>query len=88
MRVRRQLVTEGLAPTLTRQRPDRVDERTADGKGEAQLIALACAAAPNGHAPWRPRLLADELVRREVVEAISDETVRQTRKRRPHAVVA
>lgn len=81
LRVRRQFVTEGLAPTLTRKRPDRVYERTLDGKGEAQLIALACAAAPDGHAQWSLRLLADELVRLEVVETISYETVRQTLKK-------
>jgi homeodomain-containing protein len=81
LRVRRQFVREGLASTLARKRPDRVDERRLDGKGEAHLIALACGAAPDGHAQWSLRLLADELVRLEVVEAISSETVRQTLKK-------
>lgn len=81
LRVRRQYVTEGLTPTLARKRPDRVYERTLDGKGEAELIAVACSAPPDGHAQWSLRLLADELVRLEVVEAISYETVRQTLKK-------
>jgi Homeodomain-like domain len=81
LRVRRQYVREGLEPTLARKRPDRVYERTLDGKGEAHLIALACGAAPDGSAQWSLRLLADELVRLEVVEAISYETVRQTLKK-------
>jgi hypothetical protein len=81
LRVRRQFVTEGLAPTLARKRPDRVYERTLDGRGEARLIALACGAPPDGHAQWSLRLLADELVRLEVVETISYETVRQTLKK-------
>lgn len=81
LRVRRQFVREGLMPTLARKRPDRVYERTLDGRGEAHLIALACGASPDGHAQWSLRLLADELVRLEVVETISYETVRQTLKK-------
>jgi Homeodomain-like domain len=81
LRVRRQFVREGLAPTLARKRPDRIYERTLDGRGEARLIALACGASPEGHAQWSLRLLADELVRLEVVETISYETVRQTLKK-------
>jgi hypothetical protein len=80
-RVRRQFVTEGLTATLARKRPDRVYERRLDGAHEAKLIALACSEAPDGAARWSLRLLADELVRLEVVEAISHETVRQTLKK-------
>lgn len=81
LRVRRQFATEGLATTLARKRPDRVYERTLDGDQEARLIALACSATPEGAARWSLRLLADELVRLEVVETISHETIRQTLKK-------
>src|SRR5689334_18992931 len=81
LRVRRQFVTEGMDAALERKRPDRVYERTLDGQGEAHLVALACSAPPDGHAQWSLRLLADELVRLEVVEMISHETVRQTLKK-------
>ncbi len=80
-RVRRQFVTEGLEATLARQRPDRVYERALDGAQEAHLVALACAAPPEGHVRWSLRLLAGELVRLEVVDAISHETVRRTLKK-------
>jgi hypothetical protein len=80
LRVRRQFAAEGLAATLARKRPDRVYERALDGAAEAHLIAMACAAPPAGHARWTLRLLADELVRLEVVEAVSYETVRRTLK--------
>lgn len=40
-------------------------------------MAVACGTPPEGHARWSLRLLADELVRLEVVEAISHETVQQ-----------
>lgn len=48
-----------------------------DGREEAQLIALACSDAPDGHERWTLRLLADKLVELDVVEGISHETVRQ-----------
>ena len=81
LRVRRQFVTEGLGAALERKRPDRVYERRLDGAQEAHLIALACAETPDGADHWSLRLLADELVRLEVVETISHETVRQTLKK-------
>lgn len=81
LRVRRQFVREGLAAVLARKRPDRVYERALDGAQEARLIALACAETPDGADRWSLRLLADELVRLEVVETISHETVRRTLKK-------
>ena len=81
LRVRRQFVTAGLAATLERKRPDRVYPRTLAGEQEARLVAIACTEAPAGAEHWSLRLLADELVRLEVVETISHETVRQTLKK-------
>ena len=77
LRVRRQFVTEGPEAALARERPDRVYERRLDGRQEAHLVALACSAPPDGRARWSLRLLAAELLRREVVEALSHETVRR-----------
>lgn len=77
-RVRRRYVAEGLTAALARKAPDRVYERKLDGTGEARLIAVACSTPPEGRQRWTLRLLADELVRLEVVDTISVETVRQT----------
>ena len=77
-RILRQFVWEGLAATLERKRPDRVYERAFDGNQEDHPVAFACSAPPEGHARWSPCLLAGELVRLEVVEAVSHETVRRT----------
>jgi hypothetical protein len=77
-RVRRRYAAEGLTAALARQAPDRVYERKLDGAGEARLIALACSTPPEGRQRWTLRLLADDLVRLEVVDTISVETVRQT----------
>lgn len=80
-RVRRQYVTDGLRATLVRKRPDRMYRRRLDGEQEAHLIALVCGTPPEGHAQWSLRLLADEIVRLEIVETISHETVRQVLKK-------
>ena len=77
-RIRRQFVEHGLDAALERKRPDRVYPRTLDGAGEAHLIAVACSPPPAGRERWTLRLLADELVRLEVVETVSYETVRRT----------
>jgi hypothetical protein len=78
LRVRRPVATEGLSARLERTRPDRIDERTMDGEQEARLMAIACSEAPDGADHWALRLVAEEVVRLEVVPAISSETVRRT----------
>ena len=80
-RIRKQFVQDGLAATLAHARPDRVMPRLLDGEAEARLIAVACSTPPDGQARWSLRLLADELVQLEVVDAISHETVRRTLKK-------
>jgi hypothetical protein len=77
-RVRQQYVSEGLAAALKRRMPEREYARVLDGAAEAHLIALACSTPPTGRERWSLRLLAGELVRLEVVEAVSHETVRRT----------
>ena len=77
-RVRRQWVEQGVEATLARQRPDRVYPRVLDGAAEAHLIAVACSDPPPGRERWTLRLLADELIRLEVVPTVSHETVRRT----------
>jgi len=47
-----------------------------DEKQEAYLVALACSTAPPGHKCWTMQLLANRLLEMEVVDKISDETVR------------
>lgn len=52
-----------------------------DGRAEAELIAIACSDAPDGHEKWSLRMLADKLVELDIVEGISHETVRQVLKK-------
>ena len=79
-RVRRQYVTAGLEAALNRRWPERAYAHTLDGEAEAHLIAIACSSPPRGRQRWSLRLLAKELVRLEIVPAVSYETVRQTLK--------
>jgi transposase len=81
-RVRQRFVEQGPEAALDRkprERPAR--EIKLDGRAEARLIALACSAPPDGRAVWTMQLLADKLVELEVVDSISDETVRTTLKK-------
>ncbi|HBI44535.1 MAG TPA: hypothetical protein DDY78_17040 [Planctomycetales bacterium] len=52
-----------------------------DGKQEALIVALACSDAPEGHARWLARLLASRAVALEVVESISESSVRRLLKK-------
>jgi len=76
-RVRQRFVEQGLDAALDRKRRGRpAREPKLDGRAEARLIALACSAPPKGRAVWTMQLLADKLVELEIVDSISDETVR------------
>ncbi len=80
--VRQRFVERGLAAALERKKQDAPSrQRILDGEKEARLVALACSAPPEGRAKWTLQLLADQLVTLEVVEAISDQTVRRTLKK-------
>lgn len=80
-RVRKRFCLQGLDAALERSLPDRVYERSLDGRAEARLIALACSQAPEGRDRWSMRLLADKAVELGIVQAISHETVRKTLKK-------
>ena len=81
-KVRRQFVREGLAAVLERRNIQREYPRCLDGVGEAHLIALACSPAPEGHAQWSLRLLAETMVELGYAEQVSYETVRRVLKKR------
>jgi transposase len=81
-RIRKRFVEEGLEAALS-EHPRPGKERLLDGKQEAFLFALACSKPPEGRTSWTMQLLAGRLVELQIVESISDETVRQTLKRGP-----
>jgi hypothetical protein len=76
-RVRQRFVEPGLDAALDRKQRERPPrEIKLDGRAAARLIALACSAPPDGRAAWAMQMLADKLVELEVVDSISDGTVR------------
>ena len=80
VRVRQRFVEEGLERALNeRARPGK--KRKLDGKQEAHLVAVACTPAPEGRTHWTLQLLADKVVKLELADSISPETVRQVLKK-------
>jgi transposase len=80
--IRQQFVMEGLEAALTRKRQYPPPRRPVLDEGkERTLLALAQGKPPEGRAHWTLHLLADELVRLDVVEAVSHETVRKALKK-------
>jgi Homeodomain-like domain len=78
-RTRKRFVLSGLEAALWHRRPGSPPKL--DARGRPTLIALACANPPEGRTCSTMQLLANELVARHVVGAISDETVRQKLKK-------
>jgi transposase len=75
--VRKRCVNEGMEAALNRKRQCRPSrQRILDGEKEAKLVAICCGKVPAGRTRWTLTMLADELVRQEIVESISRETVR------------
>ncbi len=80
-RTRKRFATEGLDGAITAKKPARIYKRALDGSQEAHLIAMTCAAPPEGHKRWTLRLLATGMVEAGHADNLSHETVRQTLKK-------
>ncbi len=79
-RTRQKFAQHGTERAL-REKPRPGARHRLDGKQTAFLVALACSDPPTGHETWTMQLLAERLVQLQVVEAVSDETVRRTLKK-------
>ena len=79
-RIRRRFAREGLDGALN-DKPRSGAPPKLDGKQEAMIIALACSDAPEGRTCWTAELLANRAVELEVVESISETTVRRILKK-------
>ena len=51
------------------------------GEVEARMIQIACSEVPEGCDRWTMQMIADRLIELEIVESISDESVRTTLKK-------
>ena len=77
--LRRRFARERLGALADRPRPGAIP--VLDSKGAAVLGNLAKSTPPQGRATWSLRLLAERLIELQVVDAISEETVRRTLKK-------
>lgn len=80
-RTREKWVESGLEAALNHKRTPRPQAKRLDGEAEARLVHLACSEAPDGRERWTMQMLADKLIELEIVETVSDETVRTTLKK-------
>jgi hypothetical protein len=70
----KRFVTEGLECALGRKEQTN-RRRKVTGEVEARLCAIACSDPPDGRSRWTCQLIADELIRLEVVDYITDSTI-------------
>ena len=80
-RTREKCVESGLEAALNHKRTQRPHTKRLDGDAEARLVQLACSEIPDGRERWTMQMLADKLIELEIVETVSDETVRTTLKK-------
>jgi hypothetical protein len=79
--VAKRFVFEGLEAALGRKQQEN-RRRVVTGEVEARLCAIACSTPPEGYSRWTMQMIADELIRLEVVETISDTTVCEVMKKK------
>jgi len=75
-RIRKKFVEGGVEYAI-KEKPRPGGKAKLDDKGQATLVALACSDAPEGANTWTLQMLADRLVELNIVDSISDESVRR-----------
>jgi hypothetical protein len=78
--IAKHFVENGMEAALGRKEQEN-RHRKIDGDVEAQIITIACSEPPTGRERWTLQLIADELVRLEVVDSISDTAICNTLKK-------
>jgi transposase len=80
-RLRERFVVHGLDIALSGLPRLNADKIKFDGHVVTQLVSLRCSNPPDGYSSWTLSLLADKLVKLEVVESISVESVNRLLKK-------
>jgi len=78
--VKHRYQAEGLASALA-EKPRSGKPRRISGEARARITALACSDAPEGHARWTLRLLADQAVELGLCDALSHNHVSEILKK-------
>ena len=79
--VRAKAVARGVLKSISHGEQANRKARKLDGRQEAQLVAMTCAAPPAGRSRWSLVLLREKLIELEIVEHIGLETIRSTLKK-------
>ncbi len=80
--IKKRFVEDGFEAALERKQRETPPRAIVfDGAFEARLIALACSEAPEGHARWTVRLLADKAVELNFAPSLSHMTVQRVLKK-------
>ncbi len=72
--VAKRFVMDGMEAALGRKRQEN-RHRKVTSEVEAQICLIACSEPPEGCARWTMQMIADELIRLEAVDYITDSTV-------------
>lgn len=78
--IARRFVYEGLESALGRKKQEN-RRRKVTGEVEAQICVIACSEPPEGRSRWTMQMIANELIRLEVVDYITDSTVCEVMKK-------
>jgi len=83
--VAKRFVLEGIEAALGRKKQENY-HRKVTGDIEARICAIACSNPPEGRSRWTMQLIADEIIRLEIVDYITDSTICEVLKKRHQAV--
>jgi hypothetical protein len=78
--VAKRFVLEGMEAALGRKKQENY-HRKVTGEIEARICAIACSKPPEGRSRWTMQMIADELIRLEVVDYITDSTICEVMKK-------
>jgi hypothetical protein len=78
--VAKRFVLEGMEAALGRKKQENY-HRKVTGEIEAKICAIACSSPPEGRSRWTMQMIADELIRLEVIDYITDTTVCEVMKK-------
>ena len=78
--VAQRFVMEGMEAALGR-KVQKNRRRKVTGDVEARICAIACSEPPEGASRWTMQAIADELIRLEVVDYITDSTICEVMKK-------
>ncbi len=81
----KRFVMEGMEAALGR-KVQKNRYRKVTGDVEARICAIACSQPPEGTSRWTMQAIADELIRLEVVDYITDSTICEVMKKRNETV--